>query len=172
MPIKPAVKPLSPETDFPASGKPAPENHPLVNTSIKNNNYKDQQQRSIGNLTSIVDQGNHEKAVVVDPASQLNSIENIMAYAKGKGFEIFEDCARDFLIAAGSIERAKKAVEYAAVAAAAKLRRRESIHNPAGLLFKALGFNEGAKLDPESLDSERKKRLAEKEKKYEGIYIT
>jgi len=52
------------------------------------------------------------------------------------------------------------------------VRRGEQIHNPAGLLFKALDFNSGAKLDLKNLDSERKKRLAEKEKKYEGLYLS
>jgi hypothetical protein len=40
------------------------------------------------------------------------------------------------------------------------------------LLFKALDFNSGAKLDLKNLDSEKQKRLAEKEKKYEGLYLS
>jgi hypothetical protein len=58
------------------------------------------------------------------------------------------------------------------VSALSKVRRGEQIHNPAGLLFKALGFNSGAKLDLKNLDSERQKRLAEKEKKYKDIYLS
>jgi hypothetical protein len=58
------------------------------------------------------------------------------------------------------------------LSALSKVRRGEQIHNPAGLLFKALDFNSGAKLDLKNLDSERKKRLAEKEKKYEGLYLS
>lgn len=137
-----------------------------------NNKYKDQQQRSISDLTSIADQSNHEKSVVVDSTNQLDSIKKIMAYAKGKGIEVFEDCARDFLDAAASSERAKKAVDWAAEVASSKVRRGERVRNPAGLLFKGLHINSGAKLDPESLDSERKKRLAEKEDRYRELYLS
>ena len=104
-----------------------------------------------------------------EPASV---VAEIMNYAANKGIDISEDCARDFLAAGGSIDRAIIAVDRAAVSALSKVRRGEQIHNPAGLLFKALGFNSGAKLDLKNLDSERKKRLAEKEDKYKDIYLS
>jgi hypothetical protein len=100
------------------------------------------------------------------------AVAEIIDYAASKGFEVPEDCARDFLAAATSAERAKKAVDRAAISASAKVRRGEQIHNTAGLLFKALSFNSGAKLDLKNLDSERKKRLAEKEDKYRDLYVT
>jgi hypothetical protein len=99
-------------------------------------------------------------------------VVEIMNYAASKGIEVSEDCARDFSVAAGSIDRAIIAVDRAAASALSKVRRGEQIHNPAGLLFKALGFNSGAKLDLKNLDSEWKKRLAEKEKKYECLYLS
>jgi DNA-binding MarR family transcriptional regulator len=140
--------------------------------TLRINNYKDndQQQRSISDHTPV-DQGSNEKDVV-DSTNQLDAVEKIMAYARDKGFEVSGDCARDFLAAAASIERAIKAVDWAAEIAASKVRRGERVRNPAGLLFTGLRINSGARLDPGSLDSERKRRLAEKEKKYEGIYLS
>jgi hypothetical protein len=100
------------------------------------------------------------------------AVAEIIAYAASKGFEVAEDCARDFLAAAGGAGQAKRAVDWAADAASSKVRRGEKIRNPAGLLFAGLRINSGARLDPGGLDSDREKRLAEKEDKYRDIYIT
>ena len=100
------------------------------------------------------------------------AVAEIVDYAASKGFVIAEDCARDFLAAAAGAEQAKRAVDWAAESASLKVRRGEKIRNPAGLLFAGLRINSGARLDPDGLDSERKKRLAEKEDKYRGVYVT
>jgi hypothetical protein len=153
--------------------------HP-INNHIKN---KDQQQRIKypDRSNGIADKSDTSKSVVENqPETQVEKQEEepepvvveIMNYAASKGIEVSKDCARDFLAAAVSFERAIIAVDRAAVSALSKVRRREQIHNPAGLLFKALAFNSGAKLDLKNLDSERQKRLAEKEKKYEDIYLS
>lgn len=153
--------------------------HPIKNY-LKN---KDQQQRIkyFDHSNGIADEPDPSKSVVENqPEIQAGkqeekavpAVAKIMNYAAGKGIEVSEDCARDFLAAAVSIDRAMTAVDRAAMSALSKVRRGEQIHNPAGLLFKALGFNHGAKLDLKRLDSERQMRLAEKEKKYEGIHIT
>jgi hypothetical protein len=153
--------------------------HP-INNHIKN---KDQQQRIKypDHSNGIADESDTSKSVVENqPETQVEKQEvkpvpvvaEIMSYAASKGIDVSEDCARDFLAAAVSIDRAITAVDRAAVSALSKVRRGEKIHNPAGLLFKALGFNSGAKLDLKNLDSERKKRLAEKEKRYEDIYLS
>ncbi len=110
-------------------------------------------------------------SISIESKNQLDSVKKIVHYAASKGIQVSEDCARDFLDAAGSIERAITAVDRAAASALSKVRRGEQIHNPAGLLFKALSFNSGAKLDLKNLDSEMKKHLAEKEKKYEDICL-
>ncbi|MGD0857043.1 MAG: helix-turn-helix domain-containing protein [Dehalococcoidia bacterium] len=133
---------------------------------------KKDQQRTIRDCSSIGDRGCNKKDVVVESMNQLDSVEQVIDYAARKGIDVSEDCARDFLAVAGSIDRAIIAVDRAAVSALSKLRRGEQIHNPAGLLFKALGFNSGAKLNLKNLDSEKKKRLAEKEKKYKDIYLS
>jgi hypothetical protein len=137
--------------------------HP-INNHVKN---KDQQQRIKypDHSNGVADESDTSK----QPAPVVAEIRH---YAASKGIEVSEDCARDFLSAAVSIERAMTAVDRASVSALSKVRRGEQIHNPAGLLFKALDFNSGAKLDLNNLDSERKKRLAEKEKKYEGLYLS
>jgi hypothetical protein len=153
--------------------------HP-INNHIKN---KDQQQRIKypDRSNGITDKSDTSKSVVGNqPETQVEKQEEgpapvvaeIMIYASSKGIEVSKDCARDFLAAAVSIERAMTAIDRAAASALSKVRRGEQIHNPAGLLFKALGFNSGAKLDLNKLDSERQKRLAEKEKKYDGLYLS
>jgi len=153
--------------------------HP-INNHIKN---KDQQQRIKypDHSNGVADESDTSKSVVENqPETQVEKQEDgpspavaeIMNYAASKGIEVSKDCARDFLAAAVSSERAIIAVDRAAVSALSKVRRGEQIHNPAGLLFKALGFNSGAKLDLNNLDSERQKRLAEKEKKYEDLYLS
>ena len=153
--------------------------HP-INNYIKN---KNQQQRIKypDHSNGVADESDTSKSIVKNqPETQVEKQEDgpspavaeIMSYAASKGIDVSEDCARDFLAAAVSIERAIIAVDRAAVSALSKVRRGEQIQNPAGLLFKALGFNSGARLDLKNLDSARKKRLAEKEKKYEDLYLS
>jgi hypothetical protein len=150
--------------------------HPIKNY-IKNND----QQQSIkypDHSNGIADEPDVSKSVVANQPEtrqkedSVPAVVEIMNYAASKDIKVPEDCARDFLSAAGSVERAIIAVDLAAAFALSKVRRGEQIHNPAGLLFKALGFNNGARLDLKKLDSEREKRLAEKEKKYENIYLS
>jgi hypothetical protein len=149
------------------------EKEPLINTISINNNNKEyqQQQRSIGDQKSAPDQAWHEKPVDVE-SSNSDSLKQIIDYASGKGIDISGDCARDFLNAAASTKRAIEAIDRAAIITLAKIQSGEKIRNPAGLLFKALDFNNGARLDLKNLDSEREKRLAQKEKKYENIYLS
>ena len=153
--------------------------HPIKNY-IKNN---DQQQRIKypDHSNGVADESDTSKSVVANqPETQVEKQEDgpspavaeIMNYAASKGIKVPEDCARDFLAAAVSNDQAIIAVDRAVASALSKVRRGEQIQNPAGLLFKALGFNSGAKLDLKNLDSERKKRLAEKEKKYEGLCLS
>jgi hypothetical protein len=153
---------------------------PEITTEITD---RDLQQRIkyFDHSNGVADEPDASKSVVENqPETQVEkqkeepvpAVAEIMNYAASKGIKVPEDCARDLLSAAGSVERAITAVDRAAASALSKVRRGEQIHNPAGLLFKALGFNSGARLDLKNLDSARKKRLAEKEKKYKDIYLS
>jgi hypothetical protein len=171
---------------------------PEIITEIKDQ----QQQRMISDHRSIVDRADGVKSgVVVDQSTQIISalepdketaanqpktgaekkeagarpeseVADVMDYARSKGFEVADDCARDFLAAAGGARQAQRAVDWAVEAASLKVRRGEKIRNPAGLLFAGLRINSGARLDPGGLNSDREKRLAEKEKKYRDLYLS
>jgi isochorismate synthase EntC len=55
------------------------------------------------------------------------AVAEIMDCAASKGVDVSEDCARDFLAAAVSIDRATTAVDRAVVSALSKVRRGEKI---------------------------------------------
>jgi len=137
-----------------------------INKEIRDQHQQQQQYLGFGRSSSA-DEPELKNVVV-----ESQAVEEIMNYTSAKGFEVSVDCARDFLVAAGSLERAKKAVDLAAESASSKVRRGEKIRSPAGMLFSALKFNAGARINAENLNSEKMKRLAEEEEKYRDLYVT
>jgi hypothetical protein len=158
---------------------------PEITTEIKDRDQQRQQPQPVNDHRLAPDRVSDEKDVVVaDDTTEIISasyepsqceIQELIKFARDRPQEIIlsKDYAGEIIRRTGSLAAAQGKIEVAGVFIAKELRAGREINSIKGVMNRILQMDTGGiKLGHAKDDAERKRRLAEKEEKYQDLYLS